>query len=341
VATFKDNKLRLLMTLVGFSRLGEQHDPDATWVIPSSLTSTQLQEAIDLIRKYEFDPPVYEDGKGPEDLLRSKAAAARRSTRRAEFDDDSDGIDRDSEVDHGEYAPGGPTTTNAGAPRKKLKQRRRARTPVELDDEEKDRKAEARKLKEIEKQAKALSTMYVHDSDDEDWDAEKDAAFFAREQAIREENMKAFKKAPVLGTVEPAVSKKRKANEPTKESKRRKSPPKQKMPFDDSDDEDMEDARSSRAPSESAVNTLDDDDEESADETTDTPLSSQNAGAAAVSDVDTPRKPVSSTIKNNDVTMADAGDADDDDDEDEDMPVARRPAARNMRAGFVIDSDSE
>jgi replication fork protection complex subunit Tof1/Swi1 len=338
MATFKDNKLRLLMTLVGFSRLGEQHDPDATWVIPSSLTSTQLQEAIDLIRKYEFDPPVYEDGKGPEDLLRSKAAAARRSTRRAEFDDDSDGIDRDSEVDHGEYAQGGPTTTNAEAPRKKPKRRRRARTPIELDDEEKDRKAEARKLKEIEKQAKALSTMYVHDSDDEDWDAEKDAAFFAREQAIREENMKVFKKAPVLGTIEPAVSKKRKANEPAKKSKRRKSPPKQKMPFDDSDDEDMEDARSSRAPSEPATDTLDD--EESADEATDTPLSSQNAGAAAVSDVDTPRKPASSTMKNNDVIMADVGDSDDDD-EDEDMPVARRPAARNMRAGFVIDSDSE
>jgi hypothetical protein len=51
---FKDNKLRLLMTLVGFSRLGEHHDPDATWVVPSSLTSTQLQESIDLIRKFEF-----------------------------------------------------------------------------------------------------------------------------------------------------------------------------------------------------------------------------------------------------------------------------------------------
>jgi replication fork protection complex subunit Tof1/Swi1 len=72
---FKDNKLRLLMTLVGFTRLGEHHDPDATWVIPSSLTETQLQEAIELIRKFEFAPPTYEDGKAPEDLLRSKAVA--------------------------------------------------------------------------------------------------------------------------------------------------------------------------------------------------------------------------------------------------------------------------
>jgi replication fork protection complex subunit Tof1/Swi1 len=58
---FKDNKLRLLMTLVGFSRLGEAHDPDATWIIPPSFTSEELQLAIDLTRKYEFDPPTYED----------------------------------------------------------------------------------------------------------------------------------------------------------------------------------------------------------------------------------------------------------------------------------------
>ncbi|KAI4945553.1 Topoisomerase 1-associated factor 1 [Alternaria rosae] len=335
VAMFKDNKLRLLMNLVGFERLGEHHDPDASWIIPSSLTSTQLQEAIDLIRKYEFDPPTYEDGKAPEDLLRSKAASARRSTRRAEFDDDSDGIDRDEEEDHGEYAKGGPTERDADAPRKTLKRRRRERSPVELDDEEKDRRAEARRKKEIEKQAKALSTMYVHDSDDEDWDAEKDAAFFAREQAIREENMKVFKKSLVLGTVEPAVSKKRKADAPAKKSKRRKSPPKRKAPFADSDD-DMEDAESSQALSVVDGNEEEDEDD---DETTDTPLSSQNAGATAVSDADTPKKPASSTTQKMDTTMADA---DSDDDDDDDAPVARRPAAaRNMRAGFIIDSDSE
>ncbi|KAI4698129.1 Topoisomerase 1-associated factor 1 [Alternaria hordeiaustralica] len=337
VAMFKDNKLRLLMNLVGFERLGEHHDPDASWIIPASLTSTQLQEAIDLIRKYEFDPPTYEDGKAPEDLLRSKAAAARRSTRRAEFDDDSDGIDRDEEEDHGEYAKGGPTERDADAPRKTLKRRRRRNSPVELDDEEKDRRAEARRKKEIEKQAKALSTMYVHDSDDEDWDAEKDAAFFAREQAIREENMKVFKKSLVLGTVEPIASKKRKADAPAKKSKRRKSPPKRKAPFADSDD-DMEDAESSQAPSVVDGNEDDDEDEE---ETTDTPLSSQNAGAtAALSDADTPRKPASdAATKSTDATMPDA---DSDDDDDDDAPVARRPAAaRNMRAGFIVDSDSE
>ncbi|EMD89355.1 hypothetical protein COCC4DRAFT_72069 [Bipolaris maydis ATCC 48331] len=336
VAMFKDNKLRLLMKLVGFERLGEHHDPDAVWVVPSNLTSAQLQESIDLIRKFEFDPPTYEDGKTPEDLLRSATAATRRSTRRVDFDDDSDnGIDDDPE-DHGEYAQGGPTAREGDAPRKKLKRRRRQRTPVELDDEEKDRRAEARRKKEIEKQAKALSTMFVHDSDDEDWDAEKDAAFFAREEAIRQENMQVFKKSLVLGTVEPVASKKRKADDATEKSKRRKSPPKRKALFDDSDDDEEDENRaSSRATSEAAGNALGDEEEED-----ETPLSSQNPGASTVSDGDvTPRKE-STVEKSVDVTMTNADSDDDDDDDDVAVPT-RRPAKRNTRAGFVVDSDSE
>ncbi|KAF3032205.1 Topoisomerase 1-associated factor 1 [Didymella heteroderae] len=333
VAMFKDNKLRLLMTLVGFMRLGANDDPDASWVIPSSVTSAELQEAIDLIRKFEFDPPIYENGKGPEDFLRS-AAAARRS-RRAEYDDDSDGVDHDSEEDRGEYAVDNATARKPDGERKKLKRRRRAHTPVELDDEEREARAEARRKKEIEKQAKTKSTMFVHDSDDEEWDADKDATFFAREQALREETMNQFKKSLVLGTVEPAVSKKdmtkkRKAEDTSKKSKRRKSPPKRKAgPFDDSDeDENMDDdaaSISSRAPSEEVA-------DESEDEATDTPLSSQHAGSKG----DTPKAlAVATSSTSQDPIMVD------DDDDDDDIPVARRHVARNTRAGFIIDSDSE
>ncbi|KAF2852181.1 drug resistance protein MdrA [Plenodomus tracheiphilus IPT5] len=338
VAMFKDNKLRLLMNLVGFTRLGENHDPDAAWVIPSSLTSTQLQEAIDLIRKFEFDPPSYEDGKGPEDLLRSKAVAARRSTRRAEFDDDSDGIDNQEEQDFGEYAPLGPTTRQPDEPRKKLIRRRRARTPVELDEEEMDRRAEARRKKEAKKKLEEKSTAFVHDSDDEDWDEEKDAVFFAREERIRKETQEAFKRSLVLGSIEPVASKKRKADEPAKGSKRKKNPPKRRGAFDDSEDDEVEDAVSSRAASEEVGNALNED-SAGEDEDTDTPLSSQHAAPATISDDDTPRKPSSAarTTTSKDVPMSDA-----DEEEDDDVaPVARRPAARGTRAGFVIDSDSE
>jgi replication fork protection complex subunit Tof1/Swi1 len=337
VAMFKDNKLRLLMTLVGFSRLGDHDDPEASWIISSSLSSADLQEAIDLIRKYEFDPPVYEDGKGPEDLLRSKAAAARRSTRRVDFDDDSDGIDHESAEDLGEYAADGPTARKGdGTARKKLKSRRRARTPVELDDEEKEKRAEARRRKEIEKQKKAKSTVFVHDSDDEE-DAEKDAEFFAREEALRSKTNAVIKKTLILGSLESMSSKKRKADETSgKAHKRQRTPPKRKPgPFDtdeSEDDDDVAGSASSRAQSADAGAVMDEDSEDD-DEATDTPLSSQQAGGAP------PKGGVlASAAKTQDVVMVDAGD---DEDEDEDMPVFRRPAPRNTRGGFVIDSDSE
>jgi replication fork protection complex subunit Tof1/Swi1 len=338
---FKDNKLRLLMTLVGFARLGEAHDPDATWIIPPLFTSADLLQAIDLIRKYEFDPPSYEDGKTPEDLLRSKASAARRSTRRVDFDDDDDeeGTGNISGEDHGEYAADAPTARKPDGERKKLKRRQRVHTPVELDDEEKDRRAAARRKKELEKLAKEKSTIFVHDSDDED-DAERDAEFFAREEALRQEMTKALGKSLVLGSIEPATSKKRKAEIPASESKRRKTPPKRKaQPFADSNDdsdEDMGDAPSvsSRATSLQAQDVLE---VESADETTDTPLSSQHAAGAHESDEDTPMKTMpSSTAKSRKVALA--LDSDDEDD-DEDVPVVRRQAARNPRA--IFDDDSE
>ncbi|KAF2644896.1 timeless-domain-containing protein [Massarina eburnea CBS 473.64] len=321
VAMFKDNKLRLLMELVGFTRLGAHDDPEASWLVPSSLTSTELQEAIDLIRKFEFDLPMYEDGKGPEDMLRSKAAAARQPTRRAVFDDDSDGIDHDSEEDRGEYALDGPTARKGdGAARKKLK-RRKTRSPVELDDEEKEERAQNRRRKEAEKQHKVKSTMFVHDSDDED-DEERDIEFFAREERIRSKTNVAFSKGMTLETLDAVSNKKRKASDASSEDvpKRRKTPPKRKTgPFDsDESEEDEPETISSRAESADAGAVL----EDSEDEATNTPLSSHLVANAA---------------KNQDVTMADA----DDDDEEDDVPVVRRPTARNTRAGFVIDSDSE
>ncbi|KAF2872138.1 timeless protein-domain-containing protein [Massariosphaeria phaeospora] len=343
VAMFKDNKLRLLMTLVGFTRLGEENDPDATWVVPSSLSSTALQEAIDLIRKFEFDPPTYDDGKGPEDLLRSKAVAARRSTRRVDFDDDSDGIGHDSEEDLGEYGPDAPTARRAdGTGRKVLKRRRRARTPTELDDEEKDRRAEARRKKEIEKLMKEKSTALVHDSDDEDWDEERNAEFFAREETMRNATISRIKQSLSLGSAELASSKKRKAGEPTrasKEPKRRKTPPKRRAgPFDTDDSQVEEDdvlSESSRAHSEEVGDIPASEEEDAA---TDTPLSSQHAGVAHASDGDVPLSSSALPSKHDrDVAMVDA----DNDEDEEDVPVVRRLAARNVRAGFVIDSDSE
>jgi replication fork protection complex subunit Tof1/Swi1 len=338
---FKDNKLRLLMTLIGFTRLGEENDPDASWVVPSSLTAAELLESINLIRKFEFDPPTYEDGKTAQDFLRSKAAAARRSARKADFDDDSEGIDARSEEDRGEYALDAPTARNPSG-KKILKRRRRERTPYELDDEEKDRRAAARREKELEKQRKVKSTIFVHDSDDES-DEERDREFFEREQAIREKTMAQFRQSLALGSTEPASSRKRKGDgQPNKASKRRKTPPKKRRgPFDtdDSEDDDVVEAISvsNRASSEEAQGEMGTDDE---DEATDTPLSSQHPAAAQPSEDEASSNRTSATsVKHRDIRMADADD--DGDDEDDAVPVVRRPAARTLRAGFIVDSDSE
>jgi replication fork protection complex subunit Tof1/Swi1 len=214
---------------------------------------------------------------------------------------------------------------------------------VELDDEEKDRRAEARRKKELEKMAKQKSTEYVHDSDDDD-DNDKDVEFFAREEALRQEIMKAFGKSrtTISMEVDTVTSKKRKAEDSTSRGKRRKTPPKRKaQPFADSDDESDADAqdvavRSSRAPSLETRDLLQDESEVE-DEATDTPLSSQHANGVHESDDDTEMAPApSSTRKSLDAVMTD-----DEDDEDEDAPVVRRPMARNKRGGFIIDSDSE
>lgn len=306
------------MTLVGWTRLGAHDDSEASWVIPSSLTSTDLQESIELIRKFEFDPPVYEDGKGPEDMLRSKAV--RRSTRRADFDDDSDGTDDDLDEDRGEYAVDGPTASKGdGTARKKLKKLRRARTPVEMDDEERERRAQARREKELEKQQKVKSTMFVHDSDDED-DEERDAEFFAREEALRAQTNAVIKRSLALSELETSSSKKRKAvGASDGQPKKRKTPPRRKArPFDTDESE------------EEAENVLADHSEQ---EATDTPISSQHASA----DYEGDKPPADTTEKEQDVVMKDV----EDDEGDDDAPVVRRPGARNTRAGFVIDSDSE
>ena len=72
IAMFKDNKLRLLMTLVGFERLGLDDEPDATWIVPSTLASIALQETHALIEKHCNNPIMQyceDDPISAEDLL--------------------------------------------------------------------------------------------------------------------------------------------------------------------------------------------------------------------------------------------------------------------------------
>ncbi|KAF1987316.1 timeless-domain-containing protein [Aulographum hederae CBS 113979] len=354
VAMFKDNKLRLLMTLIGWQRIGLDDDPDAAWIVPSALTAAELKSSQELIGKFEFDPPTYDDGKAAEDLLRSKAAARRK---RAEYDDDNSSADEDEIL----FAAGGPTERKSDAIeylKKKRGRRSRRAEADEVDDEEKLRKAEVRRKLDDERRKKVKSAYYVQDSDDED-DEERDRAFFAAEKERRMKAGRSILKAMThakLNEKEPAKEKGKKrkvvrGDESENESEKGdsedevvavKAMKKRKTLNSDSDNEvnsgtesekDNSDAASasSRAPSiarqKPLVELSSSDDEE------ETPLSSQLREAPLVksstqtTDVSVPNKePV-------DTAMTGV-----DDDDEDDLPV-RRAVLPRRRGGFVIDDD--
>ncbi|MCJ1392097.1 Topoisomerase 1-associated factor 1 [Xylographa bjoerkii] len=188
LAMFKDNQLRLLMTLAGFERIGVDDDADCTWIMPSDLTSTQLQETCDVIDRSRSDPITQYGSEDPipvEEMLRRKTIIRRR----AEFDDDSegDGLASDGEEEF-LFPAGGPTNRKSDALAELKKKRRKRRvdntSDVEIDDEAQSAKRKARALAELEKRRKLKSDVLVHDSDDED-DEERDRDFFAREAERR------------------------------------------------------------------------------------------------------------------------------------------------------------
>ncbi|MCJ1281240.1 Topoisomerase 1-associated factor 1 [Xylographa opegraphella] len=220
IAMFKDNKLRLLMTLAGFERIGPDDDPDCTWIVPSQLTSVQLQETFDMIEKSRNDPITQYGSEDPvpvDEMLRRKTVIRPR----AEFDDDSegDGIATDGEEEF-LFPAGGPTNRKSDAlaelKKKRRKRRRDNTSDVEVDDDEaRDAKRKARALADLEKRRKLKSEVLVHDSDDED-DEERDREFFAREAERRKGQslkvLQALKVAKVDGS-DTSTSKKRKRTE--------------------------------------------------------------------------------------------------------------------------------
>ena len=183
---FKDNKLRLLMSLAGLVWNGKHDNPDGTWVIPASLTAEALRDTAATIEKHRLDP-VHQYGDdepvAAEEMLQKKSKPV---TRRAAFDDDS-GIESD---DFGEedflFPAGGPTASKSAALEElKSKRRKRKRQSQEdVDEETAAARRKVRKLTELEKQRKIKSELYVHDSDDEE-DEARDLKFFRSERELQ------------------------------------------------------------------------------------------------------------------------------------------------------------
>ena len=183
---FKDNKLRLLMTLAGFERLGIDDELGTTWIVPSSLSARELHEIHDAIQKHRNNPIMLygdEDPVGAEEMLRRKP-----HTRRAAYDDDSDGVVSEGEEDFIFPGGGGPTNSNPkSAALEELKKSRRKRLhsfdETELDDETRETRRKARMEADLEKRKKIKSAEFVVDSDEED--EEVDRMFFRKEEDRR------------------------------------------------------------------------------------------------------------------------------------------------------------
>lgn len=330
-AMFKDNKLRLLMTLVGFMRLGTDEDPEASWIIPSNVSSETLESMKWKVEHAVNEGgPEIEEGKSAEDYLRRK--------RKVDYDDDTEGSSGDEDF---LFPAGGPTARKSDeqdgsdeAPKRRRRLKRRD-AEQELDDEEEDRRRKAREEAQKEKLRKIKSNLYV-DSDDEEDDEEKDKEFFAREEQLRKNTREHIMKALSEAEVNSKPSKKRKSTGADKGNRKKSkvaSEDEEDVSANDTEeDDDLIETRVARRSSPAEI-TLEDEDNDS--EMTDTPLSSPHADAPAT---ERPSKigevmPLRTTLaldKQNSVF---------DEDSDEDLPV--RTQRRNVRGGFVIDSDSE
>lgn len=336
LATFKDNKLRLLMTLCGLIRMGEPEDPDASWIIPSSLRSEDLLESRKLIGAFEFDPPSYDEGKSAVDFVRSKAAAEARK-RKAEFDDDTEGDEGEDDI---LFPAGGPTARKAegdDAPTRKRRRLHRRTEAEEADDEEVEMRREKRRQNELEKRRKIKSELMVHDSDDES-DAERDNLFFSKEEQVRNSTSSNILKAMKDAELNTKAAQKRPSNGSGKKGKKRKALSGSENDSASESEPELREARVARRSSPMQIDISDD----SEGEATDTPLSSPHHGKPQ-KDIELPSSdPINPSQEDPAIVdkLFGSGNNSAADSDEDDMPT-RMVQRRNVRSGFVIDSDSE
>ena len=340
VAIFKDNKLRLLMTLVGFQPLGIEDDTNASWIIPSSASSSQLFHALEAVKKSEIEPLILDDGKSAEDFIRRKAAT---SSRRAEYDDDSEGDGFIDNSDDFQFPAGGPTVRKSDALEllRDKKARKDRGSGESLTEEEREARARARREANLQMQRKIKSELFVHDSDDED-NEDRDKEFFAKEEELRKAQGRRVLDAVLQGiadedddgsvgvAVSSRSSKKRKqASVKTRRRKRART-------ADGSSD--AEDATSPTSGNSPPGRSLSED-----NEPTDTPLSSPHLQSSQERRSRLAESESSATstpallAKIPDRTVVVPVDRDEDEGGDPLVSVGRR----RVRGGFVIDSDSE
>ncbi|OGE48753.1 hypothetical protein PENARI_c026G06180 [Penicillium arizonense] len=341
-AMFSNARLRLLMKLVGFERLGVEDVVGAAWVIPASQQSKDLHESISEIQKALQTPFSGDGDDDPRKHLTQKKPGGPRATVQGTLDvsfgSDSEGEDV---VPDGILFPPNPRSkANALDQLKKKRKKKSKDTEPELDDETLQARRDARLSNALSRQAKIKSDLFIHASDEES-DEEADKEFFRLEEERRKKHDAAVKHAIRIGATDTSSKGKRKGKKAagrkrsdtggsaTAKNKRQRRDPGSAGSDADSDaDADGDilmaelDAQSSHSQQEVSTSL-------GAGEDDDTPLTSGEDDLAFDDDLafmrDRPSKPKPPAPEN--------------DAEDEDVPVAA--SRRRMRGGFVIESDSE
>jgi replication fork protection complex subunit Tof1/Swi1 len=321
LSLFKDKFLRLLLKLLSLDRLGENDDPEASWIVPSSMPSSLLLSNLALIRKFEFDLPTFEGGVAPESLLRSKSAsglharADRSAVASAVNSDDEGDTLSDLDAQAAElFEPGGPTSRPADYQKPKSKKRLLQRKAPDPSEAERLLRQQQREAKEREKNQKIKSALRITDSDDED-DEGKDAEFFKLEELRRKKISGVIRNALLNEVDEDAGPKNKRKAKVTKEKGQKGKKRKTITIEDDSD-------RSSEI----------DEDEEMRDVDVGDVVSEEDDAPE-----DTPMDAVS-PLKTSAAAAMDA----DEDEEEEDVVQTRPVRARATgRLPFLDDSDSD
>lgn len=341
---FSNGKLRLLMTLVSLERLGVEDVPGASWIVPSVLSSKDIKHSKTVIDE-AVNSPIPED-RDPREQLRRKGGGSGRKgdedpTVEVTFGSDSEGED---DIPDGYLFPPNPRSKSNALDELKKKRKKKQKDEGDrepLDEETLEERRQSRLENARARQAKIKSDLFIHASD-EDSDAAGDEEFFRLEEQRRKDQAERIKKALLTGDLgdKPGKKKggrKRQSDEHNSRSTAAQSKRQRRRPQAGSNDGDsgsdddilmagMESAGSPRTTvNEDALATAMEDDLVFDD---DLAFSRNRAHEDSGSDED---------VLAPQPTAAPAGNEDEEDDEDA-PPV---PSRRRVRAGFVVESDSE
>ncbi|OJD28497.1 hypothetical protein ACJ73_00096 [Blastomyces percursus] len=364
-AMFKNGRLRLLMTLAGFERLGAEDRLGYSWIIPSSLSAKTLEEAQKSVEKYNENPPNEFDGLDPRDLLRRKRDVDITTPSREgypgeiDFGNDSEG---ENDIDGILFPPNLRTRTGTLNELKKKRLRRGKKNKEDgdgLDEATLEARRLARQANALERQRKIKSSLYINASDDES-DEEADREFFAREEERRKNQARRIKQALLSGTAvgkatrQKSTSKGRKRKSTAdgdERNKRQRSDPllsdtdgeDRVINIENPEDDDDEDAlmathETSSSPSETELISMAQPKRMSANTTP--PTSTERNPIFGMNDDDYFDNPFYfASLADKEKTGVDKGVGND---EREDEEQVKKPARqRRMLGAFIIDSDSE